>query len=136
MQLTTKRVAMFAKRPGRYHDGHGLILVVVNANNASWQLRYQRNGRERWFGLGPLHAVTLKDARERGASQQVRRQSLFLVAYVRLAVSLMIRPSCGIPFRDAKDWPTRRWSPSSFPSCFSATTATLTSLAPPSGAGG
>ena len=54
MQLTTKRVAMFAKRPGRYHDGHGLILVVVNANNASWQLRYQRNGRERWFGLGPL----------------------------------------------------------------------------------
>ena len=34
MQLTTKRVAMFAKRPGRYHDGHGLILVVVNANNA------------------------------------------------------------------------------------------------------
>ena len=50
MQLTTKRVAMFAKRPGRYHDGHGLILVVVNPNNASWQLRYQRNGRERQPG--------------------------------------------------------------------------------------
>ena len=65
MQLTAKRVATLVKRPGRYHDGHGLILVVVNPNNASWQLRYQRNGRERWFGLGPLHTVTLKDARER-----------------------------------------------------------------------
>jgi len=72
MQFTTKRVAMFAKRPGRYHDGHGLILVVVNANNASWQLRYQRNGRERWFGLGPLHAVTLKDARERARTARLQ----------------------------------------------------------------
>jgi hypothetical protein len=65
MQLSAKRVATVAKRPGRYHDGHGLILVVVNSNNASWQLRFQRNGRERWLGLGPLHTVTLKDARER-----------------------------------------------------------------------
>src|SRR4051794_6137854 len=64
-QLTAKRVATLVKRAGRYHDGHGLILVVVNASNASWQLRYQRNGRERWLGLGPLHTVTLKDARER-----------------------------------------------------------------------
>ena len=30
-----------------------------------------------------------------------------------------------------RPWPTRRWSPSSFASCFSARTATLTSLAPP-----
>ena len=72
MQLTAKRVAMFVKRPGRYHDGHGLILVVVNANNASWQLRYQRNGRERWLGLGPLHTVTLKDARERARTARLQ----------------------------------------------------------------
>ena len=72
MQLTTKRVAMLVKRPGRYHDGHGLILVVVNANNASWQLRYQRNGRERWLGLGPLHTVTLKDARERARAARLQ----------------------------------------------------------------
>jgi hypothetical protein len=39
MQLTAKLVATLVKRPGRYHDGHGLILVVVNPNNASWQLR-------------------------------------------------------------------------------------------------
>jgi integrase len=72
MQLTAKRVATLAKHPGRYHDGHGLILVVVNANNASWQLRFQRNGRERWFGLGPLHTVTLKDARERARAARLQ----------------------------------------------------------------
>ena len=72
MQLSAKRVATLAKRPGRYHDGHGLILVVVNANNASWQLRFQRNGRERWLGLGPLHTVTLKDARERARAARLQ----------------------------------------------------------------
>jgi integrase len=72
MQLSAKRVAMLAKRPGRYHDGHGLILVVVNSNNASWQLRFQRNGRERWLGLGPLHTVTLKDARERARAARLQ----------------------------------------------------------------
>ena len=72
MQLTAKRVATLVKRPGRYHDGHGLILVVVNATNASWQLRYQRNRRERWLGLGPLHTVTLKDARERARAARLQ----------------------------------------------------------------
>ena len=72
MQLTAKRVTTLVKRPGRYHDGHGLILVVVNPNNASWQLRYQRNGRERWLGLGPLHTVTLKDARERARAARLQ----------------------------------------------------------------
>ena len=72
MQLSAKRVATLAKRPGRYHDGHGLILVVVNANNASWQLRFQRNGRERWLGLGPLHTVTLRDARERARAARLQ----------------------------------------------------------------
>src|SRR4026209_178723 len=72
MQLSAKRVAMLPKRPGRYHDGHGLILVVVNSNNASWQRRFQRNGRERWHGLGPLHTVTLKDARERARAARLQ----------------------------------------------------------------
>jgi hypothetical protein len=62
--LTAKRVER-VKAPGRYHDGHGLYLQVVNANNKSWLLRYERDGRERWHGLGPLHTFSLKEARER-----------------------------------------------------------------------
>src|SRR5262249_12514297 len=34
-------------------------------HSASWFLRYQRHGRERWLGLGPLHTFGLIEARER-----------------------------------------------------------------------
>ena len=61
MVLKTKAIERrLVKRNGRYHDGHGLYLQVLGPNNASWLLRYERGGRERWFGLGPLHTVGLK----------------------------------------------------------------------------
>ena len=31
----------------------------------SWLLRYERGGRERYLGLGPIHTINLKQARER-----------------------------------------------------------------------
>jgi Arm DNA-binding domain len=62
--LTAKKVERVTA-PGRYHDGHGLYLQVVNANNKSWLLRYERGGRERWYGLGPTHTFSLKEAREK-----------------------------------------------------------------------
>jgi integrase len=70
MRLTAKRIARLRKKPGRYHDGHGLILQIRNANNLSWLLRYQRNGKEHYLGLGPLRLVPLKDARERARKYQ------------------------------------------------------------------
>jgi integrase len=64
--LSVKKVARAIKSGrGRYHDGFGLNLVVKTANNASWQLRYQIAGRERWLGLGPAHLVTIGEARVR-----------------------------------------------------------------------
>ena len=72
MNLTAKRVAKAAQTPGRFHDGHGLYLQVLNPNNVSWQLRYERNGRERWLGLGPLHTVGLKVARERAQAARLQ----------------------------------------------------------------
>jgi integrase len=53
------------KAPGRYGDGHGLCLQITPSGAKSWLLRFERNGRERWMGLGPLHTVSLKEARER-----------------------------------------------------------------------
>jgi integrase len=64
MKLTAKRTERLKHKPGRYHDGHGLYLQVVNDRNQSWLLRYERHGKEHWYGLGPLHTVGLKDARE------------------------------------------------------------------------
>jgi integrase len=65
MRLTAKKVAKLLKRPGRYGDGRGLVLEVVSPTNASWLLRYQRGGRERWHGLGPAADFTLAEARLR-----------------------------------------------------------------------
>jgi integrase len=62
--LTAKKVER-VKVPGRYFDGHGLYLQVRNADNKSWLLRYERDGVERWLGLGPAHTFSLKEARER-----------------------------------------------------------------------
>jgi integrase len=62
--LTSKKVER-TKTPGRLHDGHGLYLQIKGAENKSWLLRYERDGRERWLGLGPLHTFSLKEARER-----------------------------------------------------------------------
>jgi integrase len=68
--LTAKRVER-EKRPGRYRDDRNLYLVVVNPNNRSWDFRYMVDGRERHMGLGPLHAVTLKEARERARAARL-----------------------------------------------------------------
>ena len=67
MRLTAKRIAKLRKRPrGKpYPDGHGLHLQVKSLNAASWLFRYERNGRDRWMGLGPLHTVSLAEARAR-----------------------------------------------------------------------
>src|SRR6476659_4857167 len=74
MKLTAKRVARYAKQPGRHrhHDGHGLYLQILSPTNASWQLRYERNERERWLGLGPTHTVGLKEARERAKAARLK----------------------------------------------------------------
>jgi integrase len=71
MALTTKRVAKLTEA-GRYGDGHGLYLQVTPAGVRSWLLRYERAGRERWMGLGPLHTFTLEEARAR--ARQARQQ--------------------------------------------------------------
>ena len=63
MTLTALKVAK-ATKPGRYGDGHGLYLQVTKRGVKSWLLRYERGGRERWMGLGPLHTIALTDARE------------------------------------------------------------------------
>jgi integrase len=64
MALTTKEVAKLTE-PGRYGDGKGLYLQVTPAGVRSWLLRYERSGRERAMGLGPVDDFTLDEARER-----------------------------------------------------------------------
>jgi integrase len=52
-----------ANKLGMYADGGGLYLQVASKGAKSWIFRFMMNGREREMGLGPLHAVSLADAR-------------------------------------------------------------------------
>lgn len=71
MALSIKKVARATKR-GRYADGHNLYLQVNRRGTKSWLFRYVRNGRERWMGLGPLHTLTLEEARARAWAARQR----------------------------------------------------------------
>ena len=59
---------------GMHLDGAGLYLHVNEAGARSWIFRYMRYGRPRQMGLGALHTVSLKDARQQAID--CRRQLL------------------------------------------------------------
>ena len=62
-------VEVAAKRkPGRYGDGLNLWLEVRSDGGKSWLFRYKLDGKARHMGLGPLHTVTLAEAREAAAA--------------------------------------------------------------------
>jgi integrase len=63
-QLSPLKIAQI-KTPGKHHDGLGLYLHVSPTGNKSWAFRYMIDGRAREQGLGPLHTVSLAEARTR-----------------------------------------------------------------------
>jgi integrase len=67
MALKTNRLSALVVNkttvPGYYADGGGLYLQVSKSGTKSWIFRFERQGRERQMGLGPLHTVSLADAR-------------------------------------------------------------------------
>jgi integrase len=51
--------------PGLYSDGLGLWLRVDETGSKRWVFRFMLDRRERAMGLGPLHTVSLAEARSR-----------------------------------------------------------------------
>ncbi len=62
-RLSTRKVATVSI-PGYYADGGGLYLQVSKARTKSWIFRYTLDKRTREMGLGSLHVVSLKAARD------------------------------------------------------------------------
>jgi integrase len=52
-----------AKRRGLYGDGGGLFLQVSQGSTKSWVFRFKEAGKLRVMGLGPVHTVSLTEAR-------------------------------------------------------------------------
>jgi Arm DNA-binding domain len=63
-KLTSAKVIKL-KKPGLYSDGLGLWLQVSDFGTKSWIFRYSRYGARHDMGLGPLHTVSLAEARAR-----------------------------------------------------------------------
>ena len=61
-----------ATEPGLHGDGHGLYLQVSAFDTKSWVFRYMIGGRARKMGLGPLHTVSLAEARKRAADARLK----------------------------------------------------------------
>ena len=51
------------KAPGLYGDGANLYLKVDDGGGKSWIMRWEAGGKVRKLGLGPLHTVSLAEAR-------------------------------------------------------------------------
>lgn len=62
-KLTALKVGRIAK-PGKYSDGNGLYLQVTKTLVKSWIFRYVRGKDEHYMGIGPIHEVSLAEARE------------------------------------------------------------------------
>lgn len=65
-RLTAKAVTNI-KTPGYIADGGGLYLQISPAITKSWVFRYTIAGKAREMGVGPLHTVTLAEARQKAA---------------------------------------------------------------------
>ena len=63
-RLTALSVRRITKR-GMHGDGLGLYLQIAEGGSKSWVLRFKIDGKPRHFGLGPLHSVSLSQARIR-----------------------------------------------------------------------
>lgn len=75
---TARLNAVVAKgRKGVYGDGGGLWLSITKSGCASWLFRYRSpaDGRARAMGLGPLHTVSLAQAREAARTAREARHA-------------------------------------------------------------
>jgi hypothetical protein len=64
-RLNARQVATLTKT-GYHSDGGGLYLRVAPDTKA-WAFRFRRHGRLREMGLGPVHSLSLAQAREAAA---------------------------------------------------------------------
>ena len=85
--------------PGRYADGVGLYLQIGPTGAKSWLFRYKIGGKSRVMGLGPVHAISLKEARERAAEWRKRLTDGLDPIEEREAAAAAAQAACGQTFK-------------------------------------
>jgi len=72
-KLSATKISKLVK-PGFHSDGGGLYLQITKGGVKSWLFRYMLAGHARGMGLGPLHTVSLAEARSKALA--ARKQLL------------------------------------------------------------
>jgi integrase len=77
-----------ARAKGMYADGGGLYLRVAEGGSKQWVFRYNVNGRLRDHGMGPLHTVSLAEAREAALNcRKLRLQGIDPIEHRRASLA-------------------------------------------------
>jgi integrase len=103
-KLTALKVAK-AKKPGMYGDGGGLWLRVTADGAKNWVFRFMLAGRPRWMGMGPLHTISMAEARKRAAEHRLHRHDGIDPIEARRARRLQARldDAKGVTFKECAD---------------------------------
>jgi integrase len=103
-KLTTIRVRN-AKARGLYGDGGGLFLQVGATGGKSWIFRWKQAGKFRLMGLGPLHTVSLAEARDLAlACRKLRLQGIDPIEHRRAQrADQQLAAAKGITFRQCAE---------------------------------
>jgi integrase len=103
-KLTTLHIRR-AKRRGLYGDGGGLFLQVAKGGSKSWVFRFKEAGRLHVMGLGPLHTISLSEAREKAlACRKLRLEGVDPIEHRRSARQQMrLEAAKTITFRECAE---------------------------------
>ena len=130
-RLNDRTVAGKSK-PGMYADGGGLYLRVAPGGSKQWMFRYMADGVAHNMGLGPIHTVSLAEARElaanyrklkhrgaadpiavRAAEEAARREASLAAANVKAAPTFGAYAEEWIANKERRKWTDRtegaRW---------------------------
>lgn len=94
---------------GMHADGGNLYLQVAGPGTASWIFRYAERGSGRngakpkshWLGLGPVHTVSLREAREE--ARRCRQQLLDGADPAKLRLAAKAAPAAVLTFGEAAE---------------------------------
>ncbi len=105
LHVLTARGVQSKGKPGYYADGGGLYLQVSRAGTKSWLFRFSRDGRAREMGLGPLHAVSLAQARDKalGCRQLLAEGSDPIDARTATATAVKLAEARSKTFRECAE---------------------------------
>ena len=107
-------------RPGSYADGGNLFLLIGPTGSKSWTLRYTLAGKKREMGLGPLHAVSLLEARSKATKcrnqlaegiDPISERDAAKAIIVKTLQSQKTFEECALEFMQNKGKDVGQWTP-------------------------